>query len=81
MKSFIVGNWKMNGVSQSLAELDQLVAGADDALLSKVKLAICPPATLIERAAARVKGSSVSIGPRTVTPKSEARIPVTSALK
>jgi triosephosphate isomerase (TIM) len=55
----VAGNWKMNGLRSSLAELDQIIAGAP-ALTAE--LMICPPATLIQAAAARAQGSSVVIG-------------------
>lgn len=53
------GNWKMNGVRASAAELDSLVAslGAGTA-----EVLICPPATLIAAFADRARGSRVAIG-------------------
>jgi len=60
IKPLIAGNWKMNGVEASLAEIDAVrrSVGAGDA----VETAICPPATLISRAAAIAGGSPVKIG-------------------
>lgn len=46
----IVGNWKMNGDRSSLLEIEKIAHSAR--LLGGVNVAICPPATLIERAAA-----------------------------
>lgn len=57
----IAGNWKMNGVAASLAELDALVSGLG-AQPSETDVVICPPATLIARAAMRAAGSAVRIG-------------------
>lgn len=53
------GNWKMNGLGDSLAEIDALAAahpapGCD--------LLICPPATLISRMAGRVSGTALRVG-------------------
>ena len=50
-KRLIAGNWKMNGNRESLAELDGIAAAAQAA--PGVDVAICPPFTLIERAASR----------------------------
>jgi triosephosphate isomerase (TIM) len=58
----IAGNWKMNGLSASVAELDQLLAGFDGALAEKIDLLVCPPFTLIEEFAATAKGSKLMIG-------------------
>jgi triosephosphate isomerase len=44
MRKLAAGNWKMNGTSASLAEIDALI-GAHPALACEVL--ICPPATLI----------------------------------
>jgi len=59
-RPLVAGNWKMNGLSASLAELDQVVAGAK--ALPAVDMMICPPATLIAASAARARGTSVTIG-------------------
>jgi triosephosphate isomerase (TIM) len=55
----IAGNWKMNGLRSSVAELDRVIAGA--ATLG-TDILICPPATLVAMFAARAEGSSVAIG-------------------
>ena len=57
----IAGNWKMNGTAASLAEaaaLQQALAGEPAAC----RVALCPPATLIDRLAATVKGGAVEVG-------------------
>lgn len=61
-RPLVAGNWKMNGLRASLTELDGIAAGYSDALKAKADLLICPPATLIGEAAARVAGSGVAIG-------------------
>jgi len=53
------GNWKMNGNRAALAELDALVAAHPR---PAADILICPPATLLAEAAARVVGSAVAIG-------------------
>ncbi|WP_170439370.1 triose-phosphate isomerase [Ruegeria arenilitoris] len=53
------GNWKMNGTGAALSELDTLTATHPS---PTVDILICPPATLIHRAAQAVQGSGVAIG-------------------
>ncbi|WP_424362587.1 triose-phosphate isomerase [Methylocystis parvus] len=43
----VAGNWKMNGLLASLAEVAAMGTAYDAALKSKVELIICPPTTLI----------------------------------
>jgi triosephosphate isomerase (TIM) len=61
MKKLIAGNWKMNGTAASLAEIDAVVA-AITRLGGAAEAMICPPATLISRAAERAAGSALKIG-------------------
>ncbi len=60
-RPLVAGNWKMNGLAASLAELDKMVAGAG-AVAAKTDLMVCPPATLLARFAAAARGSAVAIG-------------------
>src|SRR5216683_4311557 len=60
-RPLIAGNWKMNGLRASIAELDKVIAGAG-ALAPVADLMVCPPATLIRDFAARARGSTVAIG-------------------
>jgi len=60
-RKFVVGNWKMNGLSQSLDEAGEVAASlAREPATARV--AICPPATLIERLARKLEASSVEVG-------------------
>jgi triosephosphate isomerase (TIM) len=59
-RPLVAGNWKMNGLAASIAELDKIVAGA--AAISSADLMVCPPATLVASFAARAKGKAVAIG-------------------
>lgn len=56
----IAGNWKMNGLGASLGEVEMLRA-ALAAEAASCRVALCPPATLIERMA-RVAGEDIEIG-------------------
>jgi triosephosphate isomerase len=56
MRPLVAGNWKMNGLSASLAELGKL----KEALAAQAppcEVLICPPFTLIAQAAWHVKGA------------------------
>jgi triosephosphate isomerase (TIM) len=55
----IAGNWKMNGLRSSVAELDRVMAGAR---ALRVDVLMCPPATLVAMFASRAEGSAVAIG-------------------
>jgi triosephosphate isomerase (TIM) len=57
----VAGNWKMNGLAASRAELAKIVAGAGK-LASKTELMVCPPATLLAAFASAARGSLVTIG-------------------
>lgn len=58
-RPLVAGNWKMNGLSASVAELDKIVAGAAGIAAD---LMVCPPATLVAAFAARAKGKPVAVG-------------------
>jgi triosephosphate isomerase len=60
-RKFIVGNWKMNGLSAGLEEAAR-VAEALAAAPAPPRVAICPPATLIERMVQRLAGTVVEVG-------------------
>lgn len=57
----VAGNWKMNGLTASVHEIEEIIAGAED-LPSGIELAVCPPATLAALAAEILSGSSVAMG-------------------
>ena len=57
----VAGNWKMNGLSASLAQIEAMAQGYDAPLKSRVELLICPPATLVGAAIATAAGR-LSIG-------------------
>ena len=63
------GNWKMNGLRASIAELEKVIDGYDAALSSRADLLLCPPATLIAAFAERARGSKVAIGAQDCHPK------------
>jgi triosephosphate isomerase len=60
-RPLIAGNWKMNGLKASAAELGKIVAGSAG-LAGKAELMVCPPATLLLVFAELVVGSAVAVG-------------------
>jgi triosephosphate isomerase (TIM) len=56
----VAGNWKMNGLRASAAELDKVIRGAGG--LPGVDVMVCPPATLLAQFAAAALGGPVRIG-------------------
>jgi triosephosphate isomerase len=60
MRQLIAGNWKMNGLEASLAEV-MAISQALTAKPARCDVLVCPPATLISRAASK-GGSSVQFG-------------------
>jgi triosephosphate isomerase (TIM) len=60
-RPLIAGNWKMNGLRGSRAELLKIIGGTRD-LKPTTDLLVCPPATLIAGFAALARGTRVAIG-------------------
>ncbi|MDA7427569.1 triose-phosphate isomerase [Primorskyibacter aestuariivivens] len=58
-RKLAAGNWKMNGTS---AELERLATLAQNHGAAKSEVLICPPATLLSRAADTVAGSAIAVG-------------------
>ena len=53
---FVVGNWKMNGHAADLAQLTAMAEAVAGDGAGRAACAICPPATLIDRAVAAAAG-------------------------
>jgi triosephosphate isomerase (TIM) len=60
-RPLVAGNWKMNGLGRSIAELDKVMAGSGP-FAGKADLMVCPPTTLIAAFVAKAQGSTVAIG-------------------
>ena len=60
-RPLVAGNWKMNGLKSSVAELARIRGGAGD-LGARTDLMVCPPATLVMAFAEAARGSAVAIG-------------------
>ena len=61
LRKLVAGNWKMNGVGADLGELHAL-AGSLRAQPAGCDVLVCPPATLLERAARGLEGAAVGLG-------------------
>src|SRR5260221_8882790 len=55
----IAGNWKMHGTAASLGEARKVAARVGT---GGVRVAICPPATLVQRVSEALAGSAVLVG-------------------
>ncbi|AQS41362.1 MAG: Triosephosphate isomerase [Candidatus Tokpelaia hoelldobleri] len=62
-RPLVAGNWKMNGICESLGELRAIAAGLSSDLGQYVDALICVPATLLSRAAETLHGEkSLALG-------------------
>src|ERR1700689_4768866 len=69
IRPLIAGNWKMNGLKASAAELDAMLTGAPH-VAAKADLLVCPPATLIAAFAEKARGSkTLAVGAQDCHPK------------
>ncbi len=60
-RPLVAGNWKMNGTTAMLKE-PRLLAGMLRDVKLKCEVLVCPPATLIRRVKAVMKGSRIRLG-------------------
>lgn len=61
IKPLVAGNWKMNGTTGALKE-PRLLAGMLRDVRLKCDVLVCPPATLLRRVKAVMKGSKIKVG-------------------
>ena len=59
MKKLAAGNWKMNGMAASLAEIGALTAAHPSPVC---EMLLCPPATLLAQMNWAAKGSALALG-------------------
>ncbi|MNV45601.1 Triosephosphate isomerase [compost metagenome] len=57
----VAGNWKMNGLGASLGEAEALAKALQEQAAA-CRVALCPPATLLDRMARIVSDTSVELG-------------------
>ena len=58
-RKLAAGNWKMHGLARDLVQLDRLAA---EHRVPGCDVVICPPATLLGPAAARLEGTAIALG-------------------
>jgi triosephosphate isomerase (TIM) len=69
IRPLIAGNWKMNGLKSSMAELEAMIAGVPG-VSGKTDLLVCPPATLLAAFATKARGSKgLTIGAQDCHPR------------
>ena len=68
VRPLVAGNWKMNGLTASLAEIEAMRKAADAGEAGAAELAVCPPFTLIAAAAGKLKGGTVTWGGQDCSP-------------
>jgi triosephosphate isomerase len=69
VRPFVAGNWKMNGLSASLGEIDAMRRAVDAGEAGEAELAVCPPATLLAQAAWKLRGSLLALGAQDCAPE------------
>ena len=62
VRPLVAGNWKMNGLSGSLSEIAAMRRAVDAGEAGGAEVAVCPPATLLSRAAKVLEGGAVRPG-------------------
>lgn len=60
IRPLVAGNWKMNGLKSSLAEVQAMVAGLNSS--APVDVLLCPPATLLSRMAESLSQAAIAVG-------------------
>ncbi|WP_091766977.1 triose-phosphate isomerase [Maricaulis salignorans] len=61
-RMMIAGNWKMHGQQSDLVFFEQLASHAATAVAAGVDVLICPPATLLARAAEQCADTAIRVG-------------------
>src|ERR1700683_5370292 len=69
VRPLVAGNWKMNGLSASLGEIEAMRRAADARDAGEAELLVCPPATLLAQAAWKIKGGELSLGAQDCHPE------------
>lgn len=59
MQKLAAGNWKMNGLTEAMSEIDALAAAQPD---PGCEVLICPPATLLSRLSDRTQATAIKTG-------------------
>lgn len=68
-RPLVAGNWKMNGLSASLAEVESLLQRLKYEPVPHADVMVCPPATLLTSVAATLNGREVLLGAQDCHPE------------
>ncbi len=68
-RPMIAGNWKMNGTKTMAIDLAQNLVARSKAAASVPRIALCPPAALLETVSRAVSGSPIVVGAQDCHPK------------
>jgi triosephosphate isomerase (TIM) len=68
VRPLVAGNWKMNGLGNDLAELVALKERLAAQPAPQADAMVCPPATLLSRAAQVLEGSAIALGAQDCDP-------------
>ncbi len=68
VRPLVAGNWKMNGLSASLSEIDAMRRAADAGETGEAELAVFPPFTLLAQTASKIRGGKLSLGAQDCSP-------------
>lgn len=69
IRPLVAGNWKMNGLRRSIDTIDALAQRAQESVLERLDMVVCPPTTLIALAVKTVDTVPLHIGGQTCHPK------------
>lgn len=68
IRPLVAGNWKMNGLRRSVDTIEALKARAQEGVLERIDMLVCPPATLVALAVKTIDTAPIHIGGQTCHP-------------
>ena len=74
VRPLVAGNWKMNGLTASLGEIEAMRGAADAGAAGAAELAVCPPATLLAPAAWKLEGRQARARRAGLPPRAQRRL-------
>src|ERR1700685_3507143 len=69
VRPFVAGNWKMNGLSASLGEIEAMRRAGDARDAGEGELALCPPLPPLVAGAWKLRGSKLALGAQDCHPE------------
>jgi len=62
VRPLVAGNWKMNGLTASLGEIETMRVAVDEGAAGIAEVLVCPPTTLLAPAARILRGGKLTLG-------------------